>query len=63
MQDGRKGVGSIPYISVSFFSSLKQNIIAYHYSKVSSRPDFLFEIHQQWQSGFSRVYSKSCSSY
>ena len=32
------------------------------YSKVSSRPDFIFEIHQLWQLGFSRVYSNSCCS-
>ena len=34
MQDGRKAVRSIPYISVTFFPSLKQNSIAYHSSKV-----------------------------
>ena len=45
-----------------FFSSLKQNFIAYRSSKVSSRPDCIFEIHQLWQSGFSRVYSTSCCS-
>ena len=28
MQDGRKAVWSIPYVSVTFFSSLKQNFIA-----------------------------------
>ena len=44
------------------FSSLKQNFIAYHSSKVSSRPDCIFEIHQLWQSVFSRVYSNSCYS-
>ena len=43
-----------------FFPSLKQNFIAYHSSKVCSRPDCIFEIHQQWQSGFSRVYSNCC---
>ena len=44
------------------FPSLKQNFIAYRSSKVSSRPDCIFEIHQLWQSGFSRVYSNSyCS--
>ena len=46
------------------FSKLKQNFIAYRSSKVSSRPDCIFEIHQLWQSGFSRVYSNcfcSCS--
>ena len=39
-----------------FFASLKQNFIAYRFSKVS---DCIFEIHQQWQSGFSRMYSNS----
>ena len=62
MQDGRKAVWSIPYVSVAFCLSLKQNFIAYRYSKVSWRPDCIFEIHQLWQSGFSRVYSNCCSS-
>ena len=35
MQDGRKAVWSIPYVSVTFFPSLKQNFIAYRSSKVS----------------------------
>ena len=64
MQDGRKAVWSIPYVSVAFFPSLKQNSIAYRPYKVSARPDWIFEIHQLWQSGFSRVYSNfycSCS--
>ena len=64
MQDGRKAVWSIPYVSVAFFPSLKQNFIAYPSSEVSLCPDFIFEIHQLWQSGFSRVYSNfycSCS--
>ena len=43
----------------AIFPSLKQNFIAYHSSKVS---DCIFEIHQLWQSGFSRVYSNSCCS-
>ena len=42
------------------FSSLKQNFIAYRSSKVS---DYIFEIHQLWQSGFSRVYSNCCCSW
>ena len=29
---------------------------------MSSRPDYIFEIHQLWQSGFSRVYSNCCCS-
>ena len=53
---------SIPYVSVAFFPSLKQNFIAYCSSKVSWRPDCIFEIHQLWQSDFSRVYSNCCSS-
>ena len=44
------------------FPSLKQNFIAYRSSKVSSRPDCIFEILQLWQSGFSRVYSNCCCS-
>ena len=62
MQDGSKAVWSIPYVSVVSFPSLKQNCIAFCSSKVSWRPDCIFEIHQLWQSGFSRVYSNSCSS-
>ena len=53
---------SIPFCGI--FPSLTQNFIAYRSSKVSSRPDCIFEIHQLWQSGFSRVYSNcwcSCS--
>ena len=60
MQDGRKAVWSIPYFSVVFFPSLKQNFIAYSSSKVSSCPDCIFENHHLWQSGFSRVYSNCC---
>ncbi len=50
----------IPYVSVAFFQSLKQNFIAYRSSKVSSRPDCIFEIHQLRQLGFSRLYSNCC---
>ena len=58
-----KAIWSIPYVSAaSFFSSLKQNFIAYRSSKVSWYPDGIFEIHQLWQSGFSRVYSNGCCS-
>ena len=60
LQVGRKAVWSIPYVSVAYFPSLKQSFIAYRSSKVSSRPDCIFEIYQLWQSGFSRVYSNSC---
>ena len=59
MQDGRKAVWSIPYVSVAFFPSLKQNFIAYLSSKMS---DCIFEIHWLWQSGFIRVYSNCCCS-
>ena len=62
IQDDPKAVWSIPYVSVAFFPSLKQNFIAYRSSKVSSHPDCIFEIHQLWQSGFSRVYSNCCCS-
>ena len=51
MQEGWKSVWSIPYVSVAFFPSLKQNFIAYRSSKVSSHGDWIFEIHQLWQSG------------
>ncbi len=43
-----------------FQTFLKQNFIAYCSSKVSSSPDCIFEIHQPWQSGFSKVYSNCC---
>ena len=49
MQDGRKAVWRLPYVSVVFFPSLKQNFIAYRSSKVSPRPDCIFEIHQLLQ--------------
>ena len=62
MQDAPKAVWSIPYVSVAFFLSLKQNFIAHRSSKMSSRSDSIFEIHQLWQSGFSRVYSNCCCS-
>ena len=60
MQDSRKAVWTIPYVSVAaLFPSWKQNFIAYRSSKVS---DCIFEIHQLWQSGFSSVYSNCCCS-
>ena len=34
MQDAPKAVWNIPYVSVAFFPSLKQNFIAYRSSKV-----------------------------
>ena len=43
MQDAPKAVWSIPYISVAFVSSLKENFVAIRSSKVS---DWIFEIHQ-----------------
>ena len=57
MQDSRKAVWRILYVSVAFSPSLKQNFIAYRSFKVS---DCIFEINQLWQSGFSRVYSDCC---
>ena len=62
MQDAPQAVWSIPYVSVAFFPSLKQNFIAYCSSKMSLRPDCIFEIHQLWQSSFSSVYSNCCCS-
>ena len=62
MQDAPRAFWSILYVSVAFFPNLKQNFIAYCSSKVSSCPDCIFEIHQLWQSGFSRVYSNCCCS-
>ena len=62
MQDGRKALWSIPYVSKAFFPILKHNFIVYYSSKVSSGSDCIFEIHQLWQSGFSRVYSNCCCS-
>ena len=56
MQDGPKAVWTIPFVSVAFFLSLKQNYIAYRSSKMSSRPDCFFEIHQLLQSGFKGVF-------
>ena len=47
---------------MAFLPSWKQDFIAYCSSKVSLCPDCTFEIHQVWQSGFSRVYSNSCFS-
>ena len=41
------------------FSKFKKNVFVYRSSKVS---DCIFEIHQHWQSGFSRVYSNCCCS-
>ena len=51
-----------PICFCGIFPSLKQNFIAYRSSKVSSRPDCIFEIHQLWQPEFSRVYSNCCCS-
>ena len=60
MQYAPKSVWSIPYVSVAFFPIFKRNFIAYRSSKVSSRQHCIFEIHQLWQSVFSRVCSNSC---
>ena len=49
MQEAPKAVWSIPYVSEAFFPSLKHNFIAYRCSKVSKRPDWIFEIYQLWQ--------------
>ena len=62
MLDVPKAVWSIRYNSVEPFPSLKHSFIAYRFSKVSSRPNCIFENHQLWQSGFSTVYSNCCCS-
>ena len=59
MQDDQKADWRITYVSVAFFPSLRQNFIAYRSSKVWY---YIFEIHQLWKSGFSRVYSNCCCS-
>ena len=41
MQDGRKAVWSIPYVSVAFFPILKQNFITYRSSKDNSSTTIL----------------------
>ena len=46
----------------SIFPILKQDFMAYRSSKVSARLDWIFEIYQLWQSGFSWVYSICCCS-
>ena len=48
--------------SLWHFSKFKTEFYCYRSSKVSSRPDCSFEIHQLWQSGFSMMYSSSCCS-
>ena len=50
MRDAPKAGWPIPYLSVTFFPNLKQNFIAYGSSKVSWRPECIFEIHHLWQS-------------
>ena len=59
MQYAPKAGWSIPFVSVVFFTNLQPNFIAYLSSKVSL---CIFEIHQLWQPGFSRVYSNCCCS-
>ena len=56
----QKAVWSILYVSVAFFSSLKQNFITYHSSKVSDCNILKFTSCDNL--GFSRVYSSSCCS-
>ena len=63
MKDAPKPVWRIPYVSLAFFPSLKQNFMADCSPNVSSRPDCIFEIHQLWKSVFSTVYSNSFCSY
>ena len=44
------------------FSKFKTKFYLYRFSRVSSSPDSIFEIHRLWQSGFSRVHSDCCCS-
>ena len=44
------------------FSKFKTEFYCVSFFLVSSRPNCIFEIHQLWQSGFSRVYSNCCCS-
>ena len=62
MQDGRISRVKHSVLFCGIFSKFKTDFFAYRSSKVSSLPDCIFEIHQQWQSGFSRVYTNSCCS-
>ena len=49
--------------SIRFFGIIfSKFFIAYRSSKVSSRPDCIFEIPQLWQSGFSSLCSNCCCS-
>ena len=41
MQDAPKAVWSIPYVSVSYFPSLKHNFITYRSSFITYRSSFL----------------------
>ena len=62
MQDAPKAVWSIPYVSVVFFSKFKTEFYCISFFFIAYRPGGIFEIHQLWQSGFSRVYSNCCCS-
>ena len=46
MQDGRKAVWRIPYVSMAFFPSLKHNFIAY---RSSTRPDCISYYTGEWR--------------
>ena len=60
--DSCKRVEKLSEAFHTYFPSLKQNFMAYRSSEAFSRPDCIFEIHQLWQSGFSRVYFNWCCS-
>ena len=60
MQEGPKAVWSIPFVSVAFF--LNRILLHIVLLKCSHVQIAFFEIHQLWQSGFSRVYSNYCYS-
>ena len=52
---------SIRFCGIIFFK-FKTILLHIVLPQMSSRPDCIFELHQLWQSGFSRVYSNYCCS-
>ena len=49
---------SIPFCAI--FSKLKKSILLHIVLLNCPRTDYIFEIHQLWQSGFSGLYSNCC---
>ena len=57
MQDGRKAVWSIPYVSVAFFSKFKAECYCKSFFEIA-----FLKFTSSDNLGFSRVYSNFCSS-